>query len=192
MLLLSLPGCADTASFSAQQQRVIRDADPDAVLTAAAIILKREFGRARVDGATRQIMTSPVEFTTRQDSGTARDLYGAPTTMRRTAVFSVVERGESALVRLRIEVERQDTIRQAVMQPRSHRLSDAPGHQTPIDEDAATTHQQNTVWTRVRRDTKLERALLDELREQFEPRPIEPQSPPEPPAPSEPAETPEP
>jgi hypothetical protein len=69
--------------------------------------------------------------------------------------------------RLRVDIERRDTERQALMQPRSYRLGDTPGQETPIEADAATTSEQNTVWTRVRRDRKLERALLDELRDQF-------------------------
>ncbi len=165
--LAALAGCTESAGVSAQQQRVIKDAGPDEVLAAAAAILQREFGRVRVDAASRRIVTEPVEFTTQRDSGTARDLYHGRSVMRRKATFDVGQRSGATVARLRVDVERQDTARQRVMQPETHRISDAPGHETPIDRDAATSEQQNTVWTRVRRDTKLEQSLLDELREQF-------------------------
>ena len=163
-----LIGCsADTVAVQDQEQRVIKDATPDQVLSAAASILQREFGRATVDRGARQIVTGPVEFTTERESGTARDLYRGKSTMRRKAVFNVSRVSSDTIARLRIDIERRDTERQTVMQPHRQRLSDTPGEDTPIETDAATTHEQNMVWTRVRRDRSLERALLDELREQF-------------------------
>ena len=168
-ILVALSGCAgETGSVSAQQQqRVIKDADADQALTEAAIILKREFGRVRVDPGLRLVQTDWYEYTTDRDSGTARDLYRGRSIMRRRARLSVSERRGATVARLRIEVERQDTGRQAVMHPRGTRFGDTPGQETAIDRDAATTLQQNTVWTRVRRDTKLESAILEELREKF-------------------------
>ncbi|MCK4340945.1 MAG: hypothetical protein KAY37_04400 [Phycisphaerae bacterium] len=166
-VLAGLAGCGGGGAVSGQQQRVIKDATPDQVLAEAAVILKREFGRVRVDPVARTIITAPVEYTTDRESGTARDLYRGRSTMRHKATFSVGRKSGAPVARLRIDVERRDTVRQQVMQPRGHRLSDAPGHETPIDRDAATTEQQNTVWTRVRRDTRLERAILEELRERF-------------------------
>jgi hypothetical protein len=160
-------GCSETARVSVQQQRVIQGADPDAVLDAATVVLQREFGRVKVDRAARHITTAPVEFATERESGTARDLYRGRSTMRRVAQFDVGRNGGQTVARLRVDVERRDTERQAMMQPRPNRLSDNPGQETPIDVDAATSAQQNTVWTLVRRDRTLERALLDELREQF-------------------------
>lgn len=168
-ILFALSGCADEVGYipTQQQQRVIKDAGADQALAEAAIILKREFGRVQVDPGLRLVTTGWYEYSTDRDSGTARDLYRGRTTMRRRAYLSVSERGGATVARLRIDVERQDTGRQAVMHPRGTRLGDTPGQETAIDRDAATTLQQNTVWTRVRRDTKLESAILEELREKF-------------------------
>lgn len=166
-----LAGCADSvgnvAARQPQQQRVIEGAAPDEVLAEGQAILQREFGRVSVDRAARRVVTAPVEYTTSRDSGTARDLVRGSSTMRRSATLDVGRRGDVTVVRLSVDVERQDTQRQTVMHPQGHRLSDTPGSETPTDRDAATTERQNTVWTRVRRDTGLERALLDELRERF-------------------------
>lgn len=166
-VLWPLAGCMDSATMEAEQQRVIRDAEPEEVLTAAAAVLQREFGRVKVDRAAGRITTGPVEFSTERESGTARDLYRGRSTMRRIAQFGVARSGGQTVARLRVDVERRDTERQAVMRPRTYRLTDNPGQETPVDDDAATTAEQNSVWTRVRRDRTLERAILDELREQF-------------------------
>ena len=87
--------------------------------------------------------------------------------------FVVVPRGGSTTARLRIDLERQDTAQRAASPPDAYRLSDSPAY-TPIERDAATTDQQNTVWTKVKRDRSLERALLEELCEQLAPAPSEP------------------
>jgi hypothetical protein len=166
-LLLCLAGCAGPARTYVSAQRVIRGADVEAVFAEATSILQQEFGRIQVDRVNQSIISAPQEFTTTRESGTARDLYRGRSTMRRTAHFTVSSGETGAVAHLRIDLERQDTVRQQVMRPRAYRLGDAPGHETPIDRDAATTHRQNTVWTHVRRDTNLERALLDELRERI-------------------------
>lgn len=166
-MLVVVAGCHDVSRVRASEQRVVKDATPEEVLTEAAVVLQREFGRVNVDRANLRITTVPAEYMTVHDSGTARDLYRGRSTMRRLATFTVSRHQGSPVARLRINVERQDTVRQQVMQPRGHRLSDTPGQETPIDHDAATTHEQNTVWTHVRRDTNLERALLEELRERI-------------------------
>jgi hypothetical protein len=162
-----LSGCATESSYRVRpQERVIPCDDPDEVLVVAGRILQREFGRVAARD-TRRLVTAPAEYTTERESGTMRDLYRGRSTMRRIATFEVGRRADRTVARLRIDVERQDTQRQEVMHPTGHRLSDTPGSATPITQDAATTEAQNTVWTRVRRDTRLERALLEELQEYF-------------------------
>jgi len=165
--LVGLTGCAEQDLVYSQQERVIPNSDPNQTLLVAATILQREFGRLNVDADARRIETSPVEFTTQRESGTARDLYRGRSTMRRKATMTIAQRGETTVARLRVDVERLDTHRQTVMHPRGYRLTDNPGAETPIYADAATSEEQNTVWTRVRRDRRLERALLEELREQM-------------------------
>ncbi len=161
-----LTGCVANDARARLHQLAI-DGEPEAVLAAGATILQREFGRVALDKDANRITTAPFVYTTASRSGTASDLYGGRTTMRRTALFEVSRRSEQTLARIRIDVERQDTRRRRVVHPQGHRLSDDPGHDTPITQDAATTEKQNTVWTEVRRDTRLERALLRELQDLF-------------------------
>jgi hypothetical protein len=165
---LALTGCARGLEAPGYTTRLIDSAEPDQVLQAAEVVLRREFGRLNVNREQRRIESDPIEYTGVRDSGTARDLVGARTRMRRIARFVTVWRGKGSLARLRIDLERQDTAQRAASPPDAYRLSDSPAY-TPIERDAATTRRQNTVWTKVRRDERLERALLDELRELFAP-----------------------
>jgi hypothetical protein len=166
IVTMLLVGCADPAADTAFRTRVIRNANPDQVMSAATLMLQREFGRLQiVDPANGRIETGWAPFSTSSRSGTARDFYGGRSEMRHMASFRVSKTDAGSIARIRIDVQRQDTVRQAVVQPRGYRLSDAPGHQTAIDRDAATTAKQNTVWNFVRRDQKLELSLLHELQE---------------------------
>jgi hypothetical protein len=165
---LGLTGCERGLEAPGYTTRLIDSTDPDQVLRAAEVVLRREFGRLTVDREQRRIESDPVEYTTARDSGTARDLVGARSRMRQVARFVSVRRGRGTLARLRIDLERQDTAHRAGRPPDAYRLSDSPAY-TPIERDAATTQRQNTVWTKVRRDQRLERALLDELCELFTP-----------------------
>ena len=186
-LLLCLTGCHQGLETRTFQSRMIGTASPEEVFRAAQIILRREFGPLTIESEGRGLVSQRVEYRTSSESGTARDLYGGRSTMGRIAHFAVAERGEDTVARLRIDIERQDTTRQEAFQPDRHRISDAPG-QTAIERDAATTTRQNTVWTFVKRDRRLERTLLAELEEQFAPEPEEMQS--VQPAADRPAETP--
>jgi hypothetical protein len=170
--LLLVAGCALGGDSRGSAAREFEAVTPDDVFAAAIPILRSEFRRLEIDHEARRIVSAPVEFRTAADTGTARDLIGAESEMRRVATFSVGRRGAGALARLRIDVERRDTAHRRVRQYHGSRLSDAPG-QTAIERDAATTEAQNTVWTRVRRDRALERALLSELLERFAPPPAD-------------------
>jgi hypothetical protein len=158
-------GCEGSPDLSMYQSRRIEGTHPDEVLLVASKVLRREFGRIQLDSERQMIETDPVEFRTERESGTVRDLYGGGSTMRRVARFRVGKRGGGSVARLRIEVERQDTERAVAMQPPTGQLNESPAYDTPIQRDAATTMQQNTVWTFVRRDRRLERALLVEMGE---------------------------
>lgn len=158
-------GCAEDLETRQFQTRLV-SADADTALQAAEVALRREFPRVTVDRAARRITSEPLEYTTATDSGTSRDLVRGASSMRRVATCSVSPRGERSVLRLRIDVQRQDTARRDVVQPEQGRISDTPGY-TPIERDSATTREQNAVWTYVRRDRQLERAILEEIQSLF-------------------------
>ncbi len=168
LALLAASGCTGPVEEMRATSRVIENADVEEVFFAARAILEREFGRVQVDRAGGRIVSIPVEYMATRASGTARDLIRAPSTLRRVATFVMAPREGGVLARLRVDVERQDTAAREAVRMQEARLSDSPAY-TPIERDAATTAGQNMVWTRLRRDTALERALLEELQERFAP-----------------------
>lgn len=159
-------GCAAGLDESRAMSRVIEEAPASDVVLAAREVLRREFGAIEIDRAPDQMRTRPVEFDASTGSGTARDFVRATSTLRRYATFSAVQRGSGVVVRLRVDVERQDAARREITRSGEPRLGDGPGY-TPIERDAAVTSRQNSVWTPVRRDTALERALLEEIEARF-------------------------
>lgn len=163
-------GCAaEVGSPTYQQASVpIEDASPDEVFSVARDLLAAEFPRLAADRSTYTIRTEPVEFTVDRDSGTARDLLGGASRLRRYAEFTTAARDGSTRAWLRVMIERKDTDRQVTLTPATGKHGETPAY-TPIEVDAATTEAQNTVWTRVRRDRGLERALLRDLQAQFAP-----------------------
>ena len=168
VVLLPLWGCTAGVEAPEYQSLVIDPAPRDVALRAALLVLERDFGRVRAVPAERGLRSDWAEFTTARESGTARDLYGGRSQMRRMARLVIDTPGGRTVARLRIDVQRRDTARRAAMRPATGRFGDTtPG--TPIDEDAALTDAQSEVWTPVRRDTGLERALLEELRDMFVP-----------------------
>ncbi|NLG44224.1 MAG: hypothetical protein GX547_13330 [Phycisphaerae bacterium] len=173
--VVALSGCASQMAVTNQQSRLIQECQPEQVMTVAARMLQREFGRVHVNCEALTIETEPAEFVTTSDSGTARDLYRGTSTMRRVAHFSLARSGSGTLARLRINVERRDTERVANALMPTQTLGDLPTvSATPIQREAATTERQNTVWTFVRRDRQMERCLLDELASEFAPSAVEP------------------
>lgn len=167
-MALLLTGCADSAPApSTYLQRVIPGAAPEAVYDAARGILQREFGRVEADRDGQRLQSDPNEFDSARDSGTARDLVGGSTRMRRQAHCIVGRRSDGALVRIRVDVQRLDSNRRPAGREEGYRVDDSPAY-TPIDRDAATTERQNTLWTTVRRDREMERLILDELEAQFD------------------------
>ncbi|MCA9243048.1 MAG: hypothetical protein KDA32_03765 [Phycisphaerales bacterium] len=167
---LSATGCVDGGSRFTS--RDVEGASPDAVLRAGEMILRRDFGRVTVDHVNRRIDTTPVEAIVGSDTALISDAYGGPTRTRKTAHFEVSARGETAVASLRVDVEREDTDRRAYIQPdRYSRLGADWQSDTAVQRDAATTNEQNRLWTYVRRDLRLERALLEELQDTFGPPP---------------------
>jgi len=162
-------GCAGSSYDTLYQTQQIESQDAVAVLAAAERILRTEFGRVTVDEERRMIVTAPAARAGDEAGTTGADrLRGG--VVRRTATLWLNRRGDSMVARLRVDIEREETAQQRAIPTGSGRLSDTPGY-TPIERDAATSYRQNTVWTKVGRDRKLERALLDELRQRFNPQP---------------------
>ena len=166
--MLLAAGCAAPGPARGYLTREFGEISTDTAYATAQAVLREQFRRVTPNRERMELVSQPVEYRTSAESGTSRDLYRGASLMRRTAHCSVAERGGGAAVRLRIDVERQDTRRAEVTRSDENRMGDAPGY-TPIERDAATTYEQNTVWTFVRRDLRLERELMSAIETRLAP-----------------------
>lgn len=170
---LLLVGCAAPGGAQRRfQSRPMPNATVDTALIAARTVLQREYGDVLRDKQPASLVSAPKAYEAREGTGTARDLYRGRSAMRELAYCQVVERAGTPVILLRVELQRRDTTSTRTLGPeRRYRLGDQPSY-TPIEEDAATTDEQNEVWTLVRRDTQREREMLVELQNFFaEPEP---------------------
>lgn len=170
LTLLSVVGCATRTSSEPARSasRLIRAAGTDDVMLAAQDVLQREFGRVTREREAA-LRTAPVEFSASEaQAGGTRELL-RPTRLRRHAWCAVTPREDGALVRLRVDVERQEVRRQPDFANDSSRRGDSPGTYSAIQEYAATTPEQNSNWVFVQRDSRLERSLLDQIEDFFVP-----------------------
>lgn len=165
-VLAGVTGCAGDGELESQRGtvRLISAAEPDEVLAEAQVILRREFGRVELDRKWSQLRAQPQEYA--PGGAGAGDWRVGRSTVRRSATLTVTRRAADTLVRLRVDLERQDTRRHDAIPNQSYRLGDGPGY-SPIERDAATTTAQNTVWTPIGRSVAMEMALLGELQERF-------------------------
>lgn len=160
-------GCSSGLRAETGQSAVISNAAPGEVLRVAGDLLQRRYDRVRVDRSAGRVTTEPIQYVTRSESGSVRALYGGRSRMRQSAVVTVAPRNGETIVRVRVAIERKDTTRaNAVHSPAEFRLNDSPGV-TPIERDAATSVEQNEVWTYVKRDLSQERAFLEQLQDYF-------------------------
>jgi len=90
-----------------------------------------------------------------------RDRLSLRGEMRRVAQVRVGTSEGGVKVFCRVAVQRQTTEAYRMFD-RDRRVSDVPGD-TPIERDAATTPEQNTVWETVRRDMTAERLILQNI-----------------------------
>ena len=95
------------------------------------------------------------------------------TDRRKVATLRLSRQGEIVIANLHVEVQgqRKDSFRQLRHDDQAY--SSVP-NQTPAQEEAATTPEQNDVWRSVGRDQKLERQILNEIHQALNPPPAKP------------------
>lgn len=171
LLAATLNGCTAGVTETAGATRTIHDASCQEVFLAAQRLLRDEFGSIRVDAPAQRIESDPVEYRAAAGSDTPRGLVGVPSTLRRTARFATLPTSSGCMAQLSIRVERRDTARAEMLRPlvSENAFSGDLPVMTPIEQGAADTRQQTAVWTYLRRDTQMERQLLDALQNQFMP-----------------------
>ena len=79
--------------------------------------------------------------------------------LRRVAYVRLTQTAAVVNVYCKVVVQEQTTEAHRMFR-HDHRVSDIPDD-TPIDRDAATTTEQNTVWRTIRRDKAAERRIVE-------------------------------
>jgi len=145
--------------------RLVEGADRIRVLDAAeAALIDQGFRIERRDPTSNSLRSFPLEGPA-SESGerTLRSRMSARRGIRRVAEVRVEDTPEGIRAACKVAVQQQTTQTHRFF-ARERAGVDAP-EDTPIDRDAATTEEQNTVWQTVQRDRAAERAILDAILE---------------------------
>jgi len=156
---LYLVGCA-SSGLSARNYSVHSTTikDRNVLLDAAQTALIAEGYRIdRVDLRNGLVSTEPIETVLQR-----HERLSSRTRSRRHAQVRVEPGPEFLNIYCKVALQEQMTEAHRMFESQQNRL-DTPG-QTPIDRDAATTNEQNTVWRTTGRDKVAERRILDIIR----------------------------
>lgn len=161
MILLGSAGCRTPGPSAAEFSSVqLGPTGNEAALRAVELALQeRGFDVELVDPRGLLVRTTPQsDAVAKEMAGT--DLRASATgEARRFVECRIIEAREGLRVYCRSPIQKQ--VAQAYrMTAESYRSDDTPDI-TPIERDAATTREQNTVWRTVRRDLRLEREVLE-------------------------------
>lgn len=119
----------------------------------------------RRDPAEGVITTQPVEAQAGLDSTRPASLS---TRGKARRIVEVRVHNDDGVTKFFCKVLIQEQTTQAYRMFASDRSgSDTPGDFTPINRDAATTTEQNTVWRTVRRDKSAERGIVNAITERI-------------------------
>lgn len=153
-------GCQSPATgMSGYNVRRLADTETTHVFNAARQTLEGYgFSIRRADIDRGWLVTHPARPHDLETAAT-RDVFGREADERRVATIRILPDPAGSVVYCKVEIQQpyRDEFR---LYADAHRASDTLSD-TPIDRDAATTDEQNTVWRTLRRDRDLERSLLD-------------------------------
>lgn len=140
--------------------------DQQRAFNASRTALQQWFRIDRSDPGAGLLTTFPIEDTEKGDTGRIRDtaVHYANQIRRRAAVRIRSGDGGSTVECVVIK-ERMDTSDHRAM-GRNRQFEDV-NNQTQIQSEAATSGEQNAVWTDVGRDRGMERDILRVIREQL-------------------------
>jgi len=159
---LLLVGCSTTTTdLSHYSVRQVSPLQQAGLMTIAENEL-RELGyvvyqRDATIGSLRARADVDVETASRRTSGVTHRSGGT----RRHAVVRIESDDEQSAVYCKVLLQQRATGAYRMLQ-RDSTGQDTP-NETPIDRDAATTEEQNTLWRTLRRDRRSEHELLDSI-----------------------------
>ncbi len=142
--------------------RHVQDGNRAAVFDAARTALNNlGYGIDKADQATGVINAQPLPATAAGRGTPVGSRLGSQTRRRLVAHVRLTQTAEVVNVYCKVVVQEQTTEAHRMFR-HDHRISDIPDD-TPIDREAATTTQQNTVWQTIRRDKAAERRILEAI-----------------------------
>lgn len=115
------------------------------------------------------LVTHPIMGGSPEDARRGVRRIGSPARLRRVATVRIEETSEGAKVFCKVVVQELAT-EVYRMRAQDEGWSDSPAT-TAIDQEGATTREQNTVWQTIRRDKRLERDILSTVSQGSEPVP---------------------
>lgn len=156
-------------------------ASSDRAFEAARYALRQWFTIDQASASDGLLTTFPVEFEERGGTGRIRDAaVSYRNRVRHRATVRVMGAEPDVSVECVVIRERLDTADHRVFA--MNRQFDDVNNQTPISGEGATSPSQNEVWTEIGRDRKLERDILNVVRERLSGGPAAAPAPAPPPA----------
>jgi len=158
--LMLLGACASPGpSAATYATRQIRGSEWDAVFDAGeAALTEAGYRIERRDKAAGVITTQPITGLEEDRVVPRRAHLSSTSDTRRVAEVHVEQTADTVSVYCRVMIQEQTTQAHRLFEL-DHRGYDTPTD-TPIEREAATTVQQNTVWRTIRRDNHAERVIL--------------------------------
>ncbi len=142
--------------------RHLADADQQTVLEEARFALADQgFPIKSTDASSGVVLSYPVSQA--RVGGASRSNLSLSThgDFQRIAQVRIASSEDGVSIYCRVEVQEQVNATQRIFY-QGFAEGDVPV-ETPIDRDAATTTQQNTVWRTIRRDKGAERRILEAI-----------------------------
>ena len=154
VLAAGLLGGCSTASPGTT--RALGDVNPDVAFATARQVLGQYFPIDDANPRTQVITTRPRPV----DAGWDRPLGGYPA--RQLATLRIVREDGAVAAHLAVEEQRQRSQMHRSVQQLGENYDSVPD-QTPAEQEAATTIEQNEAWETHRYDHTLEARILSEI-----------------------------
>lgn len=140
----------------------------DQAFAEAKRVFRQYFAVESTDEEEMTIRSRPAEVDARGQTSEVRDVLGAtPNRRRQIAEMQVSARGNDVTLSCHVRLQRLDTSQKRAFRPQTG--DDRPSHNMPLSDDAGTTAAQRESWTNIGRDRRLERQVLDAVRDRLQP-----------------------
>lgn len=139
--------------------RHVQDGNRAAVFDAArSALTDLHYRITRADPVAGVIEAQPMQTSSGAQPAPTDMRLSSPAGLRTIAYVHVTQGTQRVNVYCKVVVQEQTTEGHRMFR-HDHGVSDVPGD-TPIDREAATTTEQNTVWRTIRRDKAAQRRIL--------------------------------